>query len=415
MKKRVTVIGAGASGMVAGIAAARKGHLVRILERTGKPGKKILITGNGRCNLTNESISFQNYYHGTDFSLETHPKFVTSVFSRYSKDDIISFFHSLGLATQTESDGRIFPRSNQAQSVVDVLKFELDELNVPILYNKRVETIYKRSKGFLIECTTGKKYHTDAIIIATGGKSYPITGSSGDGFQLAESLGHTIVPPTAASVPIQIKSPLCHALQGVKPDVKVSIKTEDKVLAENTGTIMFAHFGVSGPAVMEISRTVGKFKYGNDKAPLLLQIDFFPEYTKSQVDELLQTRFQEQPKKTLQKSFIGLLISKIAPALFDYHNIDGSLPVSKVTKEQRQKIVRALTGHTETILGTMNWDIAQFTAGGVDLREIHSQSMESKVLPGIYFAGEVVDIDGQSGGYNLQWAWSSGLLAGNSC
>lgn len=402
MRKSVIVIGAGASGMISAIAAAKNKNRVIVLEKRQRAGKKILLTGNGRCNLTNEQISDEQYFSGNEVKSNRHPKFVQSVFSRFSQQDTLRFFHELGLMTYAEPDGRIFPRSNQAQSVVDVLLFELERMDVPIIYDREVASVKKVRTHFVIECTTGKRYESDAVILAVGGQSYPITGSSGDGYRIAKSLGHTIIAPTESSVPIRVKSPLCQKLQGVKPDVEIKLFAENELIATHIGTIMFAHFGLSGPVIMETSRIVGKYMKANPDGKLTIKINFFPEYTKEQLDKLLRERFEKQPHKRLSTVFVGMLISKIAPAIFEINGIEKTLPVSAVTKELRAKIVTLLTEYQEEVIGTMGWDLAQFTAGGVDTKEINSQTMESKITLGLYFCGEVVDIDGECGGYNLQ-------------
>jgi len=415
MKKKVIVIGAGASGLIAAVVAARNNHHVMILEKRQRSGKKILLTGNGRCNLTNENVSANNYFSGPVSIPKQHPKFVESTFSRFSQTDTIRFFEELGLMTFSEPDGRIFPRSNQAQSVVDVLLFELERLNVPIVYNKEVTSIQKKNKLFEVTCSTQKQYTADVVVLAVGGKSYPVTGSTGDGYTITQSLGHTIIPPTESSVPIRVKSQLCQKLQGVKPEVAISISdSTGKILISHSGTLMFAHFGLSGPVIMESSRGVGKFFKQHPDNRLYISINFFPEYSKEKLDQLIINRFEQQPHKSLSTVFVGMLISKIAPAIFDVNGIDKTMPVSSVTKELRNIIVHLLTAYKEEILGTMGWDLAQFTAGGVDIKEINSQTMESKIVPGLFLCGEVVDIDGECGGYNLQWAWSSGYVAGSS-
>lgn len=404
---KIAVIGGGASGMMAAIAAARKGREVVIFEKNEKLGKKILITGNGRCNITNRNVSWQNY-HGE------HPKFAASVFSKFSNEDAIKFFEDLGLVLVEEDRGRLFPRSNQAQSVIDVLEHEIDRLDVQVIFNQKIKSILKENKQFLIT-TYQKKQHTfDKLIIATGGKSYPKTGSTGDGFRFAESFGHRVVDPFPSSVPFRIKSQVCNKLQGIKVDAELRILFKGKKIAESTDELLFTHLGLSAPAVLETSREVSYLLVKHKKTKVICSINFFPEYSQEELRNMLHDRFEKNPDKKIGNQFIGLLPKKLAPTVFKYKNLDPELISQNSSKKTINRIVNLLTDYQETITGTLGWNQAQFTAGGVDTKEIDSKTMQSKLIDGLYFCGEVVDIDGDSGGYNLQWAWSSGHLAGNS-
>jgi len=407
MSKKVIIIGGGASGMMAAIAAARNGHDVTIFEKNEKLGKKILLTGNGRCNLTNVNVSWQNYYG-------THPKFAASVLAKFSNKNTIKFFEELGLVLIEEDNGRLFPRSNQAQSVVDVLEAEFEKLNVEILYNQKVKRLAISDKRFTVTTYQNKQHKCDKLIIATGGKTYPKTGSTGDGYRFAESLGHKIIPPFPVSTPLRIKSIVCNKLQGIKVNVHLKVIYNNKVIADNTGELLFTHLGISAPVVLESSREVSKILSKNTDAKITCSINFFPEYLPDQLRSLLLKRIKNHPERKISSQFIGILPKKVVPTILKYSEINPEIKSRDVSKKLLHKIITLITNYELQITSVLGWDIAQFTAGGIDTREINSKTMESKLVPGLYFCGEVVDIDGQSGGYNLQWAWSSGWGAGGS-
>ena len=408
MSKNVIVIGGGASGMVASIAAARNRHNVTVFEKNEKLGKKVLLTGNGRCNLTNVNISWQNYFGA-------HPKFTASVLAKFSNKDTMKFFEELGLVLIEEDNGRIFPRSNQAQSVIDILEEELERLKVEIKYNQKIKSLGKTNKEFEVTTYQGKSYQCDKLIIATGGKTYPKTGSTGDGYRFAVSFGHKIVLPFPVSTPFRIKSIVCNKLQGIKVNARLKVIYNNKVIADNTGEVLFTHLGISAPAVLESSREVSKILSKDQKAQISCSINLFPEYSNDQLRSLLLKKIKNHPDRKFSSQFIGMLPKKVAPTILKYSNIDPEVKSKDVSRTLLHQVVLLLTDYRLQIIGVLGWDIAQFTAGGVDTNELNSQTMESKLVPGLYFCGEVVDIDGQSGGYNLQWAWSSGWVSGSTC
>lgn len=407
---KVCIIGGGPAGIAAAIAAAKKGAKVIILEKGSSLGRKILISGNGRCNLSNTELSWRNY-HGK------HPKFTASIFSRFSNEDTLDFFKNLGLETKVEDKGRVFPVSDQAESVLDVLMFELESFDISILCKSKVVSIEKNKAEFVTTLFNGKKIKSDKVIIATGGKSYPSFGSTGDGYKFAKSFGHSIEPFYPVSTGLIVEGrfkPLCNKLQGVKVEAEVKAKVGDLILDEQHGTVLFTHFGLSAWAIMKLSF---KISYAlnilkNETVDVL--IDFFPQYTVDQIEKVLEDRWRSNPKKSLGFSFIGLLPKKLAPELLRFSGYDESIKVAEVSKKHRKEIAELLKSFNFSIVETQSWDEAQFTAGGVSVEEIDSKTMESKIMPGLYFAGEIVGIVGDSGGYNLQWAWSSGYVAGSS-
>lgn len=408
--KEVSVIGGGPSGIIAAIAAARNGAKVTIVEKGSRLGRKILVSGNGRCNMSNEGVSWQNY-HGK------HPKFTASVFGRFSNFDTLEFFHDLGLSTKTEDGGRIFPVSDQAESVLQVLEYELESLGVQTLFKSRVDSIEKKNGKFTIKIFNGKTLSADKIIIATGGRSYPKLGSSGDGFDFAKQFGHSIEQLFPVSVGLEVSKeykPVCNKLQGVKIEAGAKAIQDETVIAEEIGTVLFTHFGLSAWAIMRLSFEVSRLMNLETVENVEVFIDFFPEQSFEDLDRMVEEIWGNNPKKTLGFSFVGLMQRKIAPALLDNLGIDSTRKVGSISKDDRRKILESFKSFKFVVEGTRTWDEAQFTYGGVSVEEIDSKTMESKLVPGLYFTGEVVDIVGDSGGYNLQWAWSSGYVAGNA-
>ena len=407
MGKQVAIIGGGASGMMAAIKAANEENNVTIFEKNEKLGKKILITGNGRCNITNKHVTWQNY-HGT------HPKFASSVLSQFTNKQTIDFFEKLGLILIEEDKGRLFPRSNQAQSVIDVLAEELERLNVEAKFNQKIKKVSKQKDKFKITTYQNKKYLFDNLIIATGGKTYPKTGSTGDGYRFTESFDHKITKPFPVSTPFRIKSMVCNKLQGIKVNATLQIFHNGKKISEKTEELLFTHLGLSAPVVLESSRVVSKIFSENKRTKIQCSINLLPEYSFEEIRKILIKRLKDFPERTIGNQFIGILPKKVAPTILKYHQIDPLTQSMNVSKKLLHNIIEILIDHRERIIDVLSWDNAQFTAGGVDVTEIDSQTMQSKLVEGLYFCGEVVDIDGDSGGYNLQWAWSSGWVAGKS-
>lgn len=423
----LAVIGAGASGMAASISAARQGRKVILIEKKEKPGRKILLTGNGRCNLTNvNSVEDKRqpvHYHGRN------PKFVISVLNKYGFDEVVSFFNELGIEFKEEDEGRYFPSSNQASSIIDVLVDEIESLNIKFEDNNRVKELkfIEEENRFYIKLSSGKELLADKCVIATGGLSFPTTGSSGDGYEFAKNFGHTIIDTFPAYTAVATKSRLCQLLQGVKMEVgaKVFVSNDkvkgaegepifiEKAIAEDQGTLMFAHFGLSAPVILRLSRVIAEQQqlYGK-KAKI--EINFLPQIPLDQMEKFLIDRWEKRPQKTLGFSFVGLLPNKVFPAILEVNGIDPKTKVAEVSKEMRKKIIQLLTRYEFIIDEVRGYDEAHFTAGGVDTKEVNPSTLESKIQHGLYFCGEVLDIDGDCGGYNLQWAFSSGLTAGES-
>jgi predicted Rossmann fold flavoprotein len=404
IKKQVLIVGGGAAGMMAAIAAQRSGAAVTILERNPRVGKKILATGNGRCNFTNIHTDAA-CYHGRN------PHFVYSALSAFGVQETLAFFEELGIAPKVEDLGKVFPMSDQASSVLDVLRYELNELGVQIITDAFVQKIKKEQGRFKVELANGTSLQGDRVVLATGGKAYPASGSDGNGFILAEELGHTIIPIFPALVQLKLEGEYFPQIQGVKLVGTAEILHRQKSVAKDRGDLLFANYGVSGPPILQISRKAGALLQAQEE--VILKVTLIDSLSKEDLTKLLFTRWQNRPAKTVEFSLVGLINKRLIPVVLKEAGIrDLRCPAGHLAAEEREKIVTILTDWRFKVRGTKGWSSAQVTAGGVATTEINQQTMASKIVPGLYFAGEIIDIDGQCGGFNLQWAWSSGYLAG---
>lgn len=403
----VLVVGGGAAGMLAAIVAARNGHTVTLFEKNEKCGKKLYITGKGRCNVTNASdleTIFDN--------MMTNKKFLYSSFYTFTNENLMDFFEELGLRLKVERGNRVFPVSDKSSDVINTLVREMNRLGVVIQYNSVVDEIVQKDgviKGVIVK----KKLHEgDAVIVATGGLSYPVTGSSGDGYRFAESVGHTIKECTPSLVPFNIKEQFGadgKALQGLSlKNVELTLRAEKKVLYKNFGEMLFTHFGISGPLVLSASSYVAAYK--KDKA-LTVSIDLKPALTVEQLDHRLLRDFEANINKLFCNSLDQLLPKKIIPIIIERSGIDPMKRVNTITKEERANLVKVIKEFTMGIASLRGYNEAVITKGGIAVKEIDPGSMESKLVKGLYFIGEVLDLDALTGGYNLQIAWSTAYMA----
>lgn len=404
---KVLVVGGGAAGMFAAIAAAYQGNEVHVFEKNEKLGKKIYITGKGRCNITN-ACDMETLFS----SVLRNPKFLYSSFYGYTNQDVIDFFERVGVATKVERGNRVFPVSDHASDVIGGLTREMKNLGVEIHLHTKVSKILGKEQFEAIELSDGKKIHGDACIIATGGYSYQTTGSTGDGYRFAKSLGHEVTEIRPSLVPMEVKGTEARDLQGLSlRNVKVSICREKKVLYEDFGEMLFTHYGVSGPLILSASGYVGEEL---EKAPLTLHIDLKPALTMEQLDQRVLRDFQDGQNKQFKNVLGKLFPSKLIPIMMKRSGIDPEKKVNLISREERQQLVNATKDFTFTITGLRDFNEAIITRGGVKVKEINPQNMESKLVSGVYFAGEVLDLDALTGGFNLQIAWSTGYAAGSN-
>lgn len=384
-KKQVLITGGGAAGLMAAIFAARNGAAVTVLEQNEKPGKKICATGNGKCNLTNLSMP-SDAYRGR------HPEFVREALGQLSVEDTVKFFEEIGIVTVSRN-GYLYPRSGQAQSVTDVLCMEARNLGVKLKTNQKVTSI-SRHKGIWKVTTTDWHYEGDALILAGGSKASAVAGSDGSCYDLAKSQGHTIVPVYPALTALKCREKNFKAWSGVRTGGEITLQIDGKPFKREQGELQLTEYGVSGIPVFQLSRyAVCALREGHQVS---LSLDFFPEYTQEELKELLSGRKEHCPYKTKKELLIGLLPEKLIKVLASDRDFPNSLKDFPLE-----------------VTDTMSFAQAQICCGGVDTAEVDSRTMESRLKKGLYFAGELLDIDGICGGYNLQWAWSSGAAAGS--
>lgn len=403
---RVAVIGGGAAGMMAAIKARYDGASVIILEKNPRVGKKLLATGNGRCNLTNVNLKITNY-HGR------HRDFAAGALGRFDVPRTLEFFEYLGIAPKVEDGGKVFPSSDQASSVLDLMRYELAQTGVEVICLAEVKVIKKSGHNFVINLADGREYRADRVIIATGGKAAPQLGSNGSGYILAQNLGHQIVAPFPALVQLKLAAGFLKQIKGIKFTGNAEIMVNSRTAAAATGEILFTEYGISGPPILSLSRKAGE--YLQNKKKVQLKVEIVNRLSEPHLEQYLSRRWQTRPEKPLAFSLVGLINKRLAPVVLRAAGItDIEQPAGQVAARERRNIVRVLKDWRFEITGTTSWPNAQVSAGGVDVAGVHAQTMESKLVPGLYFAGEVLDIDGDCGGFNLQWAWSSGWVAGES-
>ncbi|TDT52060.1 NAD(P)/FAD-dependent oxidoreductase [Fonticella tunisiensis] len=403
-RNQILVIGGGAAGLVAAIAAARNGSEVKIIERMNRVGKKILATGNGRCNLTNVYANVDRY-HGKN------PWFIKDALEQFSVEQTIDFFEELGVACKEERDGKVYPYSDQASSVLDVLRYELEELGVEEICDAEVVRIQPTKKGFNVHTKNNEIIKGDKVILTAGGRAAPNLGSNGSGYKLALDLGHRMVETFPALVQLRLDSPHLKGINGVKFQGKAALGVRDKVLREEMGEILFTAYGISGPPIFQLSRKASE-QLSEGNSPWI-EVDIFPDAGDKEVFDLIRRRLDYRPNKPLDFSFVGLLNKRLIPAVIKEADIaDMHKPCREVMPKEIKSIVNILKRWRFKITGTQSWTEAQVTAGGIDVEDVNPVTMESKLVPGFYLAGEILDIDGDCGGYNLQWAWSSGYVAG---
>ena len=402
---KVIVIGGGPAGMLSAISASIQGNDVTILEKMNSLGKKLCITGKGRCNITS-SLPIEEFIKNTP----GNGKFLYSAFQNFNNQDIINLLKEEGLKTKEERGNRIFPVTDRASDVLDALIKKLKKHKVKIITNAKVDEILVKDGKVIGVMVGNKKYDAEKVILATGGKSYPTTGSTGDGYKLAEKLGHKIIELKPSLVALTAKSnslEICKELQGLTlKNVKIKFMQNNKLLYEDFGEMLFTHFGVSGPIILSGSAHLVRNSMENVK----LIIDLKPALSEEKLEERILRDFSKEKNKDFKNSLDDLLPKKLIPAIVELMNINKK--VNEITKEERKKLVNLLKKFTIDIQGFRPIEEAIITAGGISTKEINPKTMESKLVKGLYFAGEIIDVDAYTGGFNLQIAYSTGYTAG---
>ena len=411
---KVIVVGGGPAGMMAAITAAEKGNDVTIIEKMPMFGKKLLITGKGRCNIT-------SLLYMSEFIKNTpgNGKFLYSAFQNYTNQDIIEFLKKQGLEVKEERGNRIFPVTDKSVDVLNCFKKRIDELKIKYKLNTKVEKVLIKNNEVIAIRTNRDIIQTNKIILATGGKSYPLTGSTGDGYKIAKDIGHTIVTIKPSLVPMEVyEKEMCKKLQGLSlrnVGIKIIDNDRKKIVYEDFGEMIFTHFGISGPIILSGSAHLVKYKdidYLLKKKYVEIKIDLKPALTEEQLDDRILRDFSEVKNKQFKHSLGKLLPQKMIPVIIELSKIDENKKVNEVTKEERKKLVQLLKNFTITIKDFRPVEEAIITCGGINTKEIDPKTMESKIIKGLYFAGEIIDVDSYTGGFNLQIAYSTGYTAG---
>lgn len=409
----VIVVGGGAAGMFAAIAAAKNGHQVTLYEKNEKLGKKIFITGKGRCNITN-AADMEELFD----AVVTNSKFLYSSFYGYTNQNVIDFFEDAGVPVKIERGNRVFPISDHSSDVIRALEREMKKVGVKVCLTTEVKSVEaekgKFNKVVLKDTTTQT---ADACIVATGGLSYRSTGSTGDGFRFAENVGHKVTQCFPSLVPMETKEPWICELQGLSlRNVEAKILDGKKELYKDFGEMLFTHFGVSGPLIISASSYVGKkfMDKNGQKKELTLEIDLKPALTEEQLDQRVLRDFEENHNRQFKNAITKLFPTKLIPVMLELGGIDPEKKVNSIEKEERKQFVHLIKHFRMTLTGLRDYPEAIITKGGVNVKEIDPGTMESKLVKGLYFAGEVLDLDALTGGFNLQIAWSTGYAAGNA-
>ena len=404
---KIIVIGGGPAGMLAAVSASKENTKVILLEKNDRLGKKLFITGKGRCNITNSAdkdVIMKN--------IMSNPKFMFSALDAFDNDDICRILEEHGCKVKEERGGRIFPVSDHSSDVIKALSKMLDEKKVEVRLGSEVKSISKNENGFSIGLKGGKDLECDSVILTTGGISYPATGSTGDGYGFAEALGHSLKECTPSLVPLETKQLWCRDLQGLSlKNTGLKMYSGGKLLYEDFGEMLFTHFGISGPMVLSASSYYQKRKLDDCRVVL----DLKPALSEDELDDRILREIADNHEKHFINMLPSLLPSKMVPVIASLSGIEEHKKCGDIKKEERKELVRILKNLEMDITGTRGYDEAIITKGGISVKEVSPKTMMSKLVPGLFMAGEILDLDALTGGFNLQIAWSTGFLAGKSC
>lgn len=401
----IAVIGGGAAGLMAAGAAAQAGARVLLFEKNPKVGRKLVITGKGRCNVTNDCDVQTVLAH-----VPVNPRFLYAALGKYPPRDVMDFFEAQGVPLKTERGGRVFPVSDRSTDIVDALFFWVKRAGVTIVH-ETVEDILTRDGRAAGVFAGGHDYKADRVILATGGASYPGTGSTGDGYRFAKALGHTIVPPRPSLVPLVEQGDVCQSLMGLSlKNVQVTVFEDNKRIFSEFGEMLFTHFGLSGPLILSASAHMRHF----GSREYRVEIDLKPALDEKTLDKRLLSDFEQHKNSDFINALGDLLPRKMIPAVITAAGIDPRVKVHSITKTERRALLQTLKHFTVAVSGARPINEAIITSGGVSVRQVNPKTMESKLIPGLYFAGEVLDVDAYTGGFNLQIAWATGHLAGQA-
>lgn len=402
---RVLIVGGGAAGMAGAVFAAEKGSEVHVFEKNEKLGKKLFITGKGRCNFTNAADA-EVFFS----SVVRNPKFLYSGFYSFTNEQVIDFFEGLGVKTKIERGGRVFPASDHSSDIIQALKRKMEKLGVQIHLHTEVEDILVKDQGFYaVRLKDGETIEGDACIVATGGLSYPSTGSTGDGYRFARKCGHTVTELLPALVPIEVKEWYAKELQGLSlRNIRVQITDGKRKVYEEFGEMLFTHYGVTGPVILSASSIVGKIL---KKKELMLHIDLKPALSVEKLEQRVLREFESNHNRQFKNVAASLFPSKLRPVMVELSGITSEKKINEITREERKRFISLIKDFQMTLTRTREYKEAIITQGGVNVKEIDPGTMESKLVKHLYFAGEVIDVDALTGGFNLQVCWSTAYLA----
>lgn len=403
LKHEVIIVGGGAAGIMAAILAHDVGIDIALVEGTDRVGKKLLTTGNGRCNITNRYIE-DNRYHSEN------PEFFKQALKAFTVSDTINFFSSIGLPLITLDEGKMYPMSLQASSVLDIMRLALEDRNIPVYLNSRIKTIRKNKSGFRLEASTGESFDCSKVILACGGKTAAATGSDGSGYTLARALGHSIITPIPALVQLKLDYKNLKALSGVKINGIAEMYVDGDLKRREFGEVLFTDYGISGPPILQLSRTASH-ALSTDKE-VIIKVNIMYTMKDEELENFFETHFALFSHRSLHDSLIGIINKKLIPILLKEAGItDIHKACWDLEYKEKKKLYKLLNYWEFKVIDTNSFSNAQVTAGGVNTKEVNSETMESKLVPNLYFAGELLDVDGDCGGFNLQWAWSSAYSA----
>lgn len=405
MQHDLLIIGGGASGLIAAITAHDMGIDTAIVESNDRIGKKILITGNGRCNISNSNTSFSRFHSNNN-------GFPDLALSSFNVSDTVNFFSSLGLPLITLEEGKMFPMSLQASSVLDILRFAVDDRSIPVYLNSKVISIKKTKKFFQIN-TSSEVFFSKKIILCTGGKSAQKSGSDGSGFHIAEALGHKLIKPVPALVQLKLDYNHLKALSGVKVNGFAEIIIDKAPARKEFGELLFTDYGISGPPILQLSRLASKAVH--NKGLVTLNIDIMYQHSLQELKDFFENHFGTFNYRSLHDSLIGIINKKLIPTILKQAGIlNMHMPCSDLSWKDKMSIISLLKSWEFVVTDTNSFSDSQVTAGGIDTLDVNPETLESEIVPDLFFAGEILDVDGDCGGFNLQWAWSSGVMAARS-
>ena len=401
MSCNTLIVGGGAAGLMAAIAAADQGDRVTLLEKNDRLGRKILISGNGRCNLLNTD-SDPSHFHGGN------PEFAEQVLNAFPVEDTLAFFHDLGIETRVERRGRVFPASNQATSVVRLMEDRAIRAGIKIMYSADLAELWQ-GDSFQARTADGRSFDADRVVMTTGGTSAPSIGGSDDGIRLVCALGHKCTAVFPGLGPLETERSTLHKLQGVRAMVAAKAMVDGKVVKEDEWELLFRFYGLSGLVIFNLSEAIAAVV---DAGGSSVRINFFPGLNADELEEKLRQRWNRHPHRSVAFSFTGLLPDKIPPVLLPLMDVAPDRPSAGISAEEGLKIAKGLTEWDVRVLKSRGWAEAEVMVGGIDTRDVDPETMESRIVPGLYLAGEMLDVHGDLGGFNFQWAWSSGWVAG---